>query len=250
MLSEGLRCGLCRRHWHRSCLPAEQTTQGLAIPWHCSGCRANLQRNGVADVTLDTPLLKYLATGKPPPVAEAAQRVIKTARWLRLDSAGRLWATHDVLGWQRRIPPLGERLAILREASRNMGSPGGDRLYEHVRLRYYWRSMRADCMVVAQRSKVRQKELARFLEPPYLHVTERGAAPFRIWAIDTIVKLTPAAPDGSQNILVAIDPFTRWVEIGRIPHLNSHEAIVWFHENITCRYGLPYMVRSDRGTEF
>ena len=136
-LSGELQCELCRCHRHSSCLPAEQTTQGLAIPWHCSCCRASLQRNGVADVTLDAPLLRYLATGKPPPVAEAGQRVIKTARWLRLDSASRLWATHDVLGWQRRIPPLGERLAILREASRNMGFPGGDKLYEHVRLHYY-----------------------------------------------------------------------------------------------------------------
>ena len=250
MLSGGLQCGLCRHHWHSSCLPAEQTTQGLAIPWHCSCYRASLQRNGVADVTLDAPLLRYLATGKPSPVVEAAQWVIKTARWLRLDSAGRLWATHDVLGWQRRIPPLGERLAILREASCNMGFLGGDKLYEHVRLRYYWRLMQANCIVVAQCLTARQKELACFLEPTYLDVTEHGAAPFRIWAIDTIVKLPLATPDGSQNILVAIDPFTRWMEIGRIPHLNSHEAIVWFYENITCRYWLPYMVRSDRGTEF
>ena len=64
---------------------------------------------------------------------------------------------------------------------------------------------------------MQQKELARFLAPPYLHITERSAAPFRIWAIDTIVKLTPAAMDGSQSILVAIDPFTGWVEIGKVP---------------------------------
>ena len=157
---------------------------------------------------------------------------------------------HDALGWQRCIPPLGDHLALLREASHNMRFPCGDKLYEHVHLRYYWRSMQADCIIVAQCSMVHQKESAHFLEPPYLHVTERGAAPFRIWAIDTIVKLTPAAPYGSQNILVAINPFTRWVEIGKIPHLNSHEAIVWFRRNITCRYGLPYMVHSDRGTEF
>lgn len=92
--------------------------------------------------------------------------------------------------------------------------------------------------------------MARFLEPPYLHTTERGAAPFRIWAVDTVVKLTPAAPDGAQDVIVGVDPFTRWVEIGKLPHLTSHETAVWFHEAIVCRYGMPALVRTDRGPEY
>ena len=92
--------------------------------------------------------------------------------------------------------------------------------------------------------------MARFLSPPYLLTTERGAGPFRIWAVDTIVSLTPAAPDGLQWVIVTVDPFTRWVKMGCIPTLTSHDTATWFHENITCRFGLPCMVRTDRGSEY
>lgn len=123
-------------------------------------------------------------------------------------------------------------------------------LYEHLRPRFFWRGMWGDCLEAAACSPARQKEMARFLSPPYLHTTERGAEPFRIWAVDTIVGLTPAAPDGSQWVMVAVDPFTRWVEVGRIPTLSAHDTATWFHENITCRFGLPCMVRTDRGSEY
>ena len=67
----------------------------------------------MADVTLDGELLRYLAMGTTPGQADAAARVVKAASWLRLDARGGLWATHDQLGWQRRIPPLGERMPLL-----------------------------------------------------------------------------------------------------------------------------------------
>jgi hypothetical protein len=53
---------------------------------------------------------------------------------------------------------------------------------------------------------------------------EKGAAPFSIWCIDTIVNLCPAAPNGTKDMLVAVDPFTKWIECGPITHLNSHEV--------------------------
>jgi hypothetical protein len=51
-------------------------------------------------------------------------------------------------------------------------------------------------------------------------------------------------------MIVAVDPFTKWVEAGPVPHLNSHETATWFHREIVCRYGLPAAVRTDRGTEY
>ena len=67
----------------------------------------------------------------------------------------------------------------------------------------------------------RQTEAAKFEPPPYLIPTEKGAAPFRIWCVDTMGPLKPAAPDGATHIIVAVDTFTKWVEAGTVPIKNS-----------------------------
>jgi hypothetical protein len=43
---------------------------------------------------------------------------------------------------------------------------------------------------------------------------------------------------------------TKWVEIGPISNKASATVANWFHQNITCRFGPPGMVRADQGKEF
>lgn len=57
------------------------------------------------------------------------------------------------------------------------------------------------------------------------------------------------SPDGADHIIVAVDPFTKWVEASPISK-DSHNTANWFHKEIICRYGVPTVVRSDRGTEY
>lgn len=47
-----------------------------------------------------------------------------------------------------------------------------------------------------------------------------------------------------------MDPFTKWIEAGTVPTKNAFETAIWFHREVVCRYGLPSVVRSDRGTEY
>ena len=96
----------------------------------------------------------------------------------------------------------------------------------------------------------KQKEAALFSPPPYLIPTDKGLWPFYMWCVDTIVRLHPPAPNGAQDVIVAIDPVTRWVELGSVPHLMSHEVALWFHAEIVCRYGLPVVVQTDKGSEY
>ena len=51
-------------------------------------------------------------------------------------------------------------------------------MYEHVRLQFYWRGMWMDCITTARSCPRRQKEQARFPQPPYLMTTERMSEPF------------------------------------------------------------------------
>ena len=50
--------------------------------------------------------------------------------------------------------------------------------------------------------------------------------------------------------MVAVDPFTKWVEAGPITNLRAATIVEWFHSSIVCRFGAPAWVRVDRGTEF
>ena len=50
--------------------------------------------------------------------------------------------------------------------------------------------------------------------------------------------------------MVCINPFSSWIEIGALPSLNSHEVAKWFHNAIVCRYGLPLIFWSDKGSKY
>ena len=110
--------------------------------------------------------------------------------------------------------------------------------------------MRAMCLRVATEAEPALKEKAHFRPPPYLHATSKMGGPFRFWCIDTITGLTPPVPDGDTCIFVAVDPFTRWVKIGRSVAFTSFHMAQWFHKQVVCRYGTPYGVRTDKGSEY
>jgi hypothetical protein len=68
--------------------------------------------------------------------------------------------------------------------------------------------------------------------------------------VDLVTNLTPVGPEGEVHAIVAVDPMTKWVEIGALRNKASATVASWSHANITCRYGPPARVRSDQGTEF
>ena len=51
-------------------------------------------------------------------------------------------------------------------------------------------------------------------------------------------------------MIVGVNTFTRWVKMGHIPTLTSHDMATWFYKNITCWFGLPCMVRTDCGSKY
>jgi hypothetical protein len=142
------------------------------------------------------------------------------------------------------------RMNILSKTATALAFPSGKKLHDLVKQRYYWDGLQADCLAVCTSILSRQIEGAKFKSLPYLYPTEKGAAPFRIWCVDTIGPLKPKAPDGSEYIVVSVDLFTKWVEAGTVPLKNAYETALWFHREIVCRYGLPSVVRTDRGTEY
>ena len=93
-------------------------------------------------------------------------------------------------------------------------------------------------------------ERTRFGRPRYLFPTQKGAAPFRIYALDSMTQLHPPAPNGATAVILALDVFTKYPDYDLPPSLDSYHSTCFVHRDIVCRYGVPYMLRVDRGTEF
>ena len=57
--------------------------------------------------------------------------------------------------------------------------------------------------------------------------------------MDLITNLTPTRCNGEVHAIVAVNPMTKWVEIGAIKDKLSATVTTWLHETIMCRYGPP-----------
>jgi hypothetical protein len=61
--------------------------------------------------------------------------------------------------------------------------------------------------------------------------------PFAVWEID-IIDVLPRAPGGFMFLFVAIDTFTKWMEITPVVNI-THEATVNFLQSIIYRFDVP-----------
>jgi IS30 family transposase len=56
-------------------------------------------------------------------------------------------------------------------------------------------------------------------------------------------------PGGYKHILVAVDKFTKWIEVGVVASVTLKEATK-FIEEITHRFGVPNRIVTDLGSAF
>ena len=109
--------------------------------------------------------------------------------------------------------------------------------------------MRLDCIAWCAIQLPQQLERAAWKPPPYLQPTNKALSPFHTWCVDLITSL-PAGANGETILIVCVCVFSKWVEAAPLPNRSSRTTANWFHNSITCRYGVPKVVRSDLGREF
>ena len=68
-------------------------------------------------------------------------------------------------------------------------------------------------------------------------------------AIDLILNF-PVTKKGNRHVIVAIDAFSKFVELGAIPTKRSLGIRDFLIERVICRHGCPSIIRSDKGKEF
>ena len=114
---------------------------------------------------------------------------------------------------------------------------------------YYWTTMEAD--YVAHDQKCHQCHVhvdLKHMPPMPLHTM---ISPwFSTWGIDIIKKIHLTASNGHEFILVAIDYFTKWIEVASYKVLNLKKVAQFIQINIICRYGVPHKIISNNGLHF
>jgi hypothetical protein len=71
--------------------------------------------------------------------------------------------------------------------------------------------------------------------------------PFACWGLDIIGPLKKA-PGGFEWLLVAIDKFTKWIEVLPLVKHSSHK-VVDFIESIVHRFGVPHRIITYLGSD-
>lgn len=102
--------------------------------------------------------------------------------------------------------------------------PSGEKLYYVAQAQFFRHSLLTNCLAIATSDLVRQKVYAQFKKLPNLISLPKAGQPFRFWSLDKIVNLWLPAPNGPTYVIVAVDSFSKWVEQGALPHLNSHKT--------------------------
>jgi transposase InsO family protein len=72
--------------------------------------------------------------------------------------------------------------------------------------------------------------------------------PFAVWGLDLVGPLQKA-PGSYTHLLVAIDKFSKWIEVRPLNSIKSEQAVAFF-TNIIHRFGVPNSIITDNGTQF
>jgi transposase InsO family protein len=72
--------------------------------------------------------------------------------------------------------------------------------------------------------------------------------PFIVWGLHIIYPLRKA-PGGYTHLLVAIDKFSKWVEVRPITNLRAEQAVTFFTD-IIHRFGVPNSIITDDESQF
>ena len=118
-----------------------------------------------------------------------------------------------------------------------------------LRIGYYWNKMETDCVDYVKSCHDCQTHANLNHERPSELYSMTSPWPFLVWVIDVIGRIAPKALYGHEYILVAIEYFTKWVEVASYSMLKA-KHVAWFLENIICRFEVPQEIISNNSSHF
>jgi hypothetical protein len=113
---------------------------------------------------------------------------------------------------------------------------------------FYWPTALANAEELVKRFQGCQYFAKQQHLPAYKLVTIPPTWPFACWGLDMIGPL-PTAPGGFNRVLVAIDKFTKWIEVKPVT-CSKADRVLDFLDELVHRYRLHHRIITDLGSNF
>jgi transposase InsO family protein len=114
---------------------------------------------------------------------------------------------------------------------------------------FYWLSALYDTRNIVQHCEACQ----HFATKPHAPASELHtipvAWPFAQWGLNQVGPLPKSSRGGHTYLLVAVDKFSKWIEVVPVTNQEATTAVKFF-ESIIYRYGVPNSIITDNGTNF
>lgn len=247
-------CDRCEAPFHPECGSDGGRNPIHSGPWYCTQCRGHICIHGFSDAVQDLGLIDYLWLGKVADDEVEAERVRKAAAHYRahgreLQTRVNVYGSSIMERWVS-VPPVPMRTTITRQYHEVLGHAGSRRLSEVLMSNWWWRGLRTTAAAVVRTCKVCQVDRLREEGPTATPETSyRPNGPFMGWSVD-LAGPFPADGDGMRWAAVAVDVYTKWVEVALLPSKHAFVTARWFYTDVISRWGRPCFVRSDNGTEW
>jgi transposase InsO family protein len=113
---------------------------------------------------------------------------------------------------------------------------------------FYWPTAVADASEIVRTCEGCQFYARKTNLPVHVLQTIPVTWPFAVWGLDIVGPLRKA-PGGFTHPLVAIDKFSKWVEVRPITNLRAEQAVTFFTD-IVYWFGVPNSIITDNGSQF
>ena len=194
-------------------------------------------------------LVIYLSEGRiPNTISETIQKKIpKTSKNYKTDNKNNL----TTLDAKPRMVPTRHRMKnILKETHGTAlsGHQGRDATFRKTAEVYFWPGMQSDIIKFVKSCQICQKRERKKGEAP-LQPIKKFPKPFYQVGMDVMGPL-PLTISGKRYIVIAVDHFTKWVEIRALEQNDAQSIAQFFYEDVICQHGVPEILSTDQGTEF
>ncbi|GJR64668.1 putative reverse transcriptase domain-containing protein [Tanacetum coccineum] len=147
----------------------------------------------------------------------------------------------------------GLRDLVMHESHKSKYSihPGSDKMYQDLKLLYWWPNMKADIATYVSKCLTCAKVKAEHQKPSGL--LQQPEIPVWKWERITMdfVSGLPRTPSGYDTIWVIVDRLTKSAHFLPMKKTDSMEKLTRLYlKEIVCRHGVPVLIISDRDSHF
>jgi transposase InsO family protein len=232
----------------------EETSVQPKVPSAAEGeaLRVEIEQSGVTpNLNWQTPYLEYLLRGELPLDKAEARRLTRRAKSFVLLGDEKELYHRSPSGILQQCISIAQGQELLQEIhSGACGHHAAPRALvgNAFRQGFYCPTTVADATRIVRSCRGCQFYARQTPLPDQALQTIPITWLFTVWGLDLVGPLQKA-PGGFTHLLVAIDKFSKWIEVRPLTSIRSKQAVAFF-TNIIHRFGIPNSIITDNGTQF